>query len=582
LETTLALNDPASAKERMQKIVTLKKDYDERHRYWEAANLDIGLKERLTRAAHEPAAEFWALTETFFPALEAGDMAAAREVYGRMTLAYQTHRAQVEKVVEEANQLNAVIEHGAVEEEIRFMQLVSLPLALFTLLVLASSAGVIFGLGGRIANLKSAIQGLADSNYTMAIPYVEEKNEIGEIARTLQAFKDNALEAERLGDAQDKECQRAVCVLVDRVSLDTRRLSDSANEMAVCVQAVGGDSQNVAEAAKQASANVEVVAGSAEKLSEASSKIVHQVAISSGITATAVETTGEAQGAITSLALAVGRIGEVARLINGIAAQTNLLALNAAIEAARAGEAGKGFAVVANEVKQLADQTAKATDDISRQINNIEKSTHDAVTAVGGIGASIQEVEKISSAIASAVEEQGLAIAGIAGNVSQASDAAREVSRHICRVSDQAAAAGVQAGQVSCIATEVASATDGLHRALVEIVCSGTPEINRRRQSRYRIIRPATLAFGGMQHAITIENISSGGLMASGLPSGIAEGMRVSIAIDGTPDVLATVILSVQHGQMHGRFEQSREATEAWNQRFNHLVSELTPLKGAA
>jgi methyl-accepting chemotaxis protein len=204
--------------------------------------------------------------------------------------------------------------------------------------------------------------------------------------------------------------------------------------------------KSVATASDEASSNVQTVAAASEELSASIAEISRQVSHAATIAGRAVDETKQTDGTVQGLAEAATRIGEVVKMINDIAGQTNLLALNATIEAARAGEAGKGFAVVASEVKSLANQTAKATEDISAQINAIQSVTKDAVDAIKRIGGTIGEVSSVATSIASAVEEQGAATQEITRNTQQAAQRTKDVSNHIEGVTAGANATG-QAAQ---------------------------------------------------------------------------------------------------------------------------------------
>ena len=219
--------------------------------------------------------------------------------------------------------------------------------------------------------------------------------------------------------------------------------------MLVSAQRAGSDSMEVSSAAAQALANAQTVASATEELSASIREITGQLDTSVNLTSEAVSAAANARRTIEALAAAVEHIGNVAHLINDIASQTNLLALNATIEAARAGDAGKGFAVVAGEVKNLANQTTRATGDIESQLSTIRRVTAEAVDAVGLINVSIGRVEEVSTAVAAAVEEQDAATNEIARNVAQTSSLVQEVANRIDHVSREANAVGEAADAVT-------------------------------------------------------------------------------------------------------------------------------------
>ena len=323
-----------------------------------------------------------------------------------------------------------------------------------------------------IAAITAAMKTLANGDTTVGIPGVNRPDEIGEMADAVQVFKDNAIANRRMEDEQ-KQAQKAreiraekIETLIrdfDRVIGETlQNAATTAQQMQRTAEEVSGLSEStltqcttVASATEQASHNVEAVASASEELSASIREISQQVAQSNTVARNAAEEAESTNTVVKNLAEYSNRIGDVVNLITDIASQTNLLALNATIEAARAGEAGKGFAVVANEVKHLANQTAKATEEIASQIAQVQQATQTAVTAIGGIVTRISEVESISSAIAAAVEEQSAATGEISANVQQASTGTREVASEISGVLQSATQTGSAAQQVLAAVREV-------------------------------------------------------------------------------------------------------------------------------
>ncbi|MGB0684407.1 MAG: protoglobin domain-containing protein [Magnetovibrionaceae bacterium] len=250
--------------------------------------------------------------------------------------------------------------------------------------------------------------------------------------------------------------------LVEIVASAATELQSTAEGMEQNAGRTSEQATAVAAAAEEASTNVQTVAAAAEELTSSIQEISRQVAQSTEISGSAVDESRRTNEMVQGLAASSQKIGEVVSLINDIASQTNLLALNATIEAARAGEAGKGFAVVASEVKNLANQTARATDEIGTQINEIQSATKDAVNAIGSIGNTIGNISEASSAIAAAVEEQGAATQEIARNVEQASAGTTEVTTHITDVTSAASETGQAAGEVLSAAGELARQAEQL------------------------------------------------------------------------------------------------------------------------
>jgi methyl-accepting chemotaxis protein len=271
-------------------------------------------------------------------------------------------------------------------------------------------------------------------------------------------------------EVMGQQFDQSIKTVVHGVAAAAGQLQANAQSMTHVAEQSSRTANAVATAAEHASGNVQTVAAAAEELSSSIREIGQQVGQSSVIATQAVEEAGRTNSTVQGLAAAATKIGEVVKLINDIAGQTNLLALNATIEAARAGEAGKGFAVVASEVKHLATQTARATEDIRTQIDQIQAVTGEAVAAIQSIDGTIRRMNEITTAIAGAVEEQGAATAEIARNIQQAAQGTGQVSTHIAEVTATASEAGETAGQLLGSAGDLGRQADTLSREVMQFL----------------------------------------------------------------------------------------------------------------
>ena len=343
---------------------------------------------------------------------------------------------------------------------------------------------MIFGIGAAafvsqdirrgIGSILKPMGRLVDGELTVDIPHQGETTEIGQIAAGLQTFKDaliakkasdgaadaekalNLARAQRIS-AATTDFEAMVGEMVGSLAGASTELEASATTLSSTADHAQGLATMVAAASEEASTNVQSVASATEELSSSINEISRQVQESARMASTAVDEAGATNGRVEQLAKAASRIGDVVELINAIAGQTNLLALNATIEAARAGEAGRGFAVVAAEVKALADQTAKATNEIGQQVIDIQAATKESVGAIKEISGTIEKLSEISSAIAAAVEQQGAATQEISRNVQQAAQGTHQVSSHVADVQRGAGETGHASSQVLSAAQSVAS-----------------------------------------------------------------------------------------------------------------------------
>jgi methyl-accepting chemotaxis protein len=354
-------------------------------------------------------------------------------------------------------------------------------------IILGVSAAVGIGVGvylvrdvsSGIASISTPMRALGEGDLTAMVPHRGEKTEIGGMADTLELFK-QALIAKQASDAAaaieaDAKIERGARVdgitrdfealigqIVETVSHASTELEASAGTLTATAERSQELTTMVAAASEEASTNVQSVASATEEMASSVNEISRQVQDSARIASEAVAQAEKTNDRVSELAKAAARIGAVVELINTIAGQTNLLALNATIEAARAGDAGRGFAVVASEVKALADQTAKATGEISQQIAGIQNATQDSVSAIKEIGATIGHMSEIASTIAAAVEEQGAATQEISRNVQQAAQGTQQVSTNITDVQRGASETGSASSQVLSAAQSLSSESSRL------------------------------------------------------------------------------------------------------------------------
>ena len=335
-----------------------------------------------------------------------------------------------------------------------------------------------------LGQLVTRMGALAQGDIEREVEGTGRQDEMGALARAMEVFRGSALENRRLLEQQEQLKQaaardrnqamkdmaegleRRVKAAVEAINNVGQRLNGASTAMTHTAEQTSEQTSAVVAATEQTSSNVQTVASAAEELSASGNEISRQVALTADIARAAADEAEQTNSMVSALAAAAGRIGEVVQLIDAIAGQTNLLALNATIEAARAGEAGKGFAVVAGEVKTLANQTAKATQEITTQIAAVQAETTKAVAAIRHIGETINRVDEATSSIASAVEEQNAAIHEITRSVQEAARGTREVAEHIGKVESGANTSKTAAQEVAGSAREMVSQNGSLTREI--------------------------------------------------------------------------------------------------------------------
>jgi methyl-accepting chemotaxis protein len=430
--------------------------------------------------------------------------------------------------------------------------------------------------------MTAATVGLAEGHLDVAVGGAERRDELGELARSLEVFRGHMVKGRELAAQQEQDRERAdadkrgalikmaetveteTAGTLAEIGRSTATLAGTAADMSSSAISNGVSAREAALAAGQALANVQMVASAAEQLAASIREIGSQMGQSSTLVGRAVSAGSETRATMETLNESVGRIGAVADMISEIASRTNLLALNATIEAARAGDAGKGFAVVASEVKQLATQTARSTAEIGRHIAEVRAATGASVAAVARIEQTIGEVNAIAGSIAAAVEQQGAATSEIARNVAETASATNAMTSRTAEVSEEASKTGERADTVKKLAAALQSAVSELTSSVIRVVRTATPEVDRRRSPRYAVDLSCRMSVAGRAPiSARVLDLSEGGAKLQ-TDDAVAAGATGTLQVDGNALPIPFAVRGEGGRTLSVAFQLDEAASKSW------------------
>jgi methyl-accepting chemotaxis protein len=551
LEATLAVQAPEQAGAHAQRLMQLRKDYDERHDYWAAQDLDPKVRDLLLNGVDAPARAFWAeVFDRLLPQLQHGDTAAAAVSYRTLSDIYARHRAKVDELVTETNRLTAETEAYAARQD----RLMSLLMALFAAAALAATLIALLGVQkfivGPVCAITESMSRMAGGDLPDHIANLDRGDEIGDMSRACEIFLCNEHDRQRLtvaeGVARDAEKRRqdhlqrevrefneAVVQSVTELGKQIDAMRQASNSLNKGAASVKNDAQHAAEASVGAAQNSQAVAAATVELEASIREIASVAHRAREIVDATAEAAARTDADMVGLAQSSHQIDAILGLIRAIAGRTNLLALNATIEAARAGEAGRGFAVVAGEVKGLSEQTGKAVDEIVEQVSHVQSATGAAVGAIRDINDKMGSIRELTLTIAEAVTQQQEATREISGNVTLAAERSEAAAANVRAVTHVATGTDAEAADVALASEKLAHNAALIAGAMTRFVEAMKVDLDERRRALRQSVRvEASLEFSGRRELMVLEDISLEGF---GLANtfGLVEGQLVVVVVEG-------------------------------------------------
>lgn len=534
LEASLVVLDPSSVGARRTRLAELKRQFEERHAYWQEQKLQAEISDLIVKRSYAPGQKFWAIVDgELLPAAEKRDAEALQAAFTALTDAYTAHRAEIDALVAKTNAENSRVEASASNTAALLEGLAWL----FALAAFGVTCVGLWTLSRRIiipvVETTAVMNQLVVGDLEVSVRGADRQDELGDMARSVEIFRNNLAERARLareaGEKAEKERarQQKVEKLIDQFRLDITRFLQTALEQVASTrstaEALGKSATGAVERAGSAaqttvamSSEMESISAAAEELSVSIRELSDQSerARAQAELSRAVSARGGAE--MQALNEHAQKISAIAEIIRGIAAQTNLLALNATIEAARAGEAGRGFAVVAGEVKNLAEQTAKSTGEIEAIISSMQRSVDGVGGAFGESQATLGQIEAIVSTIASAVTEQNAATGEISSTITRTAMRAQENASDMEQLVQAANFTKGATQTMAEVSDRIAESTKALEAVIDSFLCCVSDDLDERRASNRSLSNEAVVVFSsGRRVKATLKDVSDSGARAT-------------------------------------------------------------------